>query len=58
MFPVECLTNRRNFLKGGTGLAFGLLTLAGPEGSTAGVGPQPGFSLAFTWEQVLHNVKR
>jgi uncharacterized damage-inducible protein DinB len=72
MFAGECIPNRRNFLKGSVGLAFGLSTFAVLPGSFAGaenawiVGPQPGFSpeigtltsmLAFTREQVLHNVK-
>ena len=72
MFPVECIPNRRNFLKSAVGLAFGLSTYAVLPESVAGaenawiVGPQPGFSpeigtltsmLAFTREQVLHNVK-
>jgi hypothetical protein len=72
MFPIECTPGRRNFLKGGVGLAFGLSTLALLPGSAAAaehawiVGPQPGFTpeigtltsmLAFTREQVVHNVK-
>ena len=72
MFPVECLPNRRNFMMSSIGLAFGLSTLAVLPGSVPAaenawiVGPQPGFSpeigtltsmLAFTREQVLHNVK-
>ena len=72
MSAGECIPNRRNFLKGSVGLAFGLSTVAVLPGSVAGaenawiVGPQPGFSpeigtltsmLAFTREQVLHNVK-
>ena len=28
MLPVECIPGRRNFLKGGVGLAFGLSGLA------------------------------
>ena len=72
MFAGECIPNRRNFLKGSVGLAFGLTAFTVLSGSVAGaenawiVGPQPGFSpeigtltsmLAFTREQVLHNVK-
>ena len=72
MFPLECTPGRRNFLKGGFGLAFGLSSLALFPGSAiaAGnawiVGPQPGYTpeigtltsmLAFTREQVVHNVK-
>ena len=72
MFPLECTPGRRNFLKGGVGLAFGLSSLALLPGSAiaAGnawiVGPQPGYTpeigtltsmLAFTREQVVHNVK-
>src|SRR6516165_2452012 len=72
MFAGECIPNRRNFLKGSVGLAFGLSTFTILPGSVASaenawiVGPQPGFSpeigtltsmLAFTREQVLHNVK-
>jgi len=72
MFPVECVPGRRNFLKGGVGLAFGFPALALLRGSAAAtenawiVGPQPGFTpeigtltsmLAFTQQQVVHNVK-
>jgi len=72
MFPVECVPGRRNFLKGGVGLAFGFPALALLPGSAAAtenawiVGPQPGFTpeigtltsmLAFTRQQVVHNVK-
>src|SRR5271167_4257050 len=72
MFPIECSPNRRNFLKGGVGMAFGLSTLVALPVSAAAeenawiVGPQPGFTpeigtltsmLAFTREQVVHNVK-
>ena len=72
MFPLECTPGRRNFLKGGVGLAFGLSSLSLLPGSAiaAGnawiVGPQPGYTpeigtltsmLAFTREQVVHNVK-
>src|SRR6516165_11329855 len=72
MFAGECIPNRRNFLKGSVGLAFGLSTFTILPGSVASaenawvVGPQPGFSpeigtltsmLSFTREQVLHNVK-
>ena len=72
MFPVECVPGRRNFLKGGVGLAFGFSALGLlPESARAAenawiVGPQPGFTheigtltsmLAFTREQVIHNVK-
>ena len=70
MFPVECISNRRNFLKGG--LALGLSSLIALPVATAAaeekwiVGPQPGFTpeigtltsmLAFTREQVVYNVK-
>jgi uncharacterized damage-inducible protein DinB len=72
MFPVECMPGRRDFLKGGAGLAFRLSALALLPGSAAAaenswiVGPQPGFTpeigtltsmLAFTREQVIDNVK-
>jgi uncharacterized damage-inducible protein DinB len=72
MFPVESVPGRRNFLKGGVGLAFGFPALALLPGSAAAtenawiVGPQPGFTpeigtltsmLAFTRQQVVHNVK-
>jgi len=72
MFPLECTPGRRNFLKGGVGLAFGLSSLALLPGSAIAVGnawivgPQPGYTpeigtltsmLAFTREQVVHNVK-
>ena len=72
MFPVECVPGRRNFLKAGVGLAFGFSALALlPRSARAAenawiVGPQPGFTheigtltsmLAFTREQVIHNVK-
>jgi uncharacterized damage-inducible protein DinB len=72
MFPVERAPGRRNFLKGGVGLAFGFPALAHLPGSAAAtenawiVGPQPGFTpeigtltsmLAFTRQQVVHNVK-
>lgn len=72
MLPVECMPNRRNFLKSSVGIAFGLSTFAVQPGSAATpenawiVGPQPGFTpeigtltsmLAFTRGQVLGNVK-
>lgn len=72
MFLLECLPNRRNFLKGSVGMAFSLSTFSVLPHSTAAaentwiVGPQPGFTpeigtltsmLAFTREQVVHNVK-
>jgi uncharacterized damage-inducible protein DinB len=72
MLPIECVPNRRNFLKGGVGMAVGLSTLTALPVSVAAaenawiVGPQPGFTpeigtltsmLAFTREQVLNNVK-
>src|SRR5271154_6573762 len=50
MFALECLPNRRDFLKGGVGMAVGLSTLvARPESAAAAlnawiVGPQPGFT--------------
>src|SRR5271156_6419963 len=72
MLPIECAANRRNFLKGGVGMAFGLSALAAFPASVVAaenawiVGPQPGFTpeigtltsmLAFTRAQVLNNVK-
>jgi hypothetical protein len=73
MLPVECMGSRRNFLKGGVGMAAGLsmLTILAPPPAAAAenswiVGPQPGFTpeigtltsmLAFTRDQVVHNVK-
>ena len=73
MISVECMSNRRNFLKGGVGMAVGLSALAAalPVTTAAAeeawiVGPQPGFTpevgtltsmLAFTREQVVDNVK-
>lgn len=72
MLPVECMPNRRSFLKSGLGLAVGLSTLTfAPEAATASnnawiIGPQPGFTpeigtltsmLDFTRRQVLNNVK-
>jgi Protein of unknown function (DUF664) len=72
MLPIECRPDRRNFLKGGVGMAIGLSSLAAlPASSVAAdnawiVGPQPGFTpeigtltsmLAFTREQVVHNVQ-
>ena len=72
MLKVECMPTRRNFLKGGVGMALGLSTLAVlPVPANAAdtawiVGPQPGFTpeigtltsmLAFTREQVVNNVK-
>ena len=72
MFSLECMPNRRDFLKGGLGMAVGLSTLvARPESAAAAenawiVGPQPGFTpevgtltsmLAFTRDQVVHNVR-
>ena len=72
MFPMECLANRRYFLKGGVGMAFGLSTLAALPGTTSAagdawiIGPQPGYApeigtltsmLAFTRDQVVHNVQ-
>jgi hypothetical protein len=72
MFPVECMPNRRNFLKGSVGMAVGLSTLAAlPVSAVAAenawiVGPQPGFTpeigtlvsmMAFTRRQVLNNTK-
>ena len=50
MLPIECIPNRRSFLKGGLGVAVGLSTLIlTPPAATASnnawmVGPQPGFS--------------
>src|SRR5271167_2934563 len=72
MVSIECMPNRRNFLKGGVGMAVGLSIVAIlPVPAKAAenawiVGPQPGFTpeigtltsmLAFTREQVVHNVK-
>jgi hypothetical protein len=72
MLKLECKPTRRNFLKGGVGMAVGLSTLAVLPVSTNAaenawiVGPQPGFTpeigtltsmLAFTREQVVNNVK-
>jgi hypothetical protein len=72
MFKLECMPTRRNFLKGGVEMAVGLSTVAVlPVPAKAAenawiVGPQPGFTpeigtltsmLAFTREQVVHNVK-
>jgi len=72
MLKFECMPTRRNFLKGGVGMAVGLSTLAVLPLSTNAaenawiVGPQPGFTpeigtltsmLAFTREQVVNNVK-
>jgi Protein of unknown function (DUF664) len=72
MLPIECMTDRRNFLKGGIGMAVGISSLAALPATTGAaenawiVGPQPGFTpeigtltsmLAFTREQVVHNVK-
>jgi uncharacterized damage-inducible protein DinB len=72
MLPIECVANRRSFLKGGIGMAVGLSTLAALPISAAPaenawiVGPQPGFTpeigtltsmLAFTRRQVVNNVK-
>jgi uncharacterized damage-inducible protein DinB len=72
MLPIQCVANRRNFLKGGVGMAVGLSALAALHVSVVAaenswiVGPQPGFTpeigtltsmLAFTRRQVLNNVK-
>lgn len=72
MFPIECMPNRRSFLKAGVGMAVGLSALASFPAPAAGaeekwiVGPQPGFTpevgtlismMAFTREQVVDNVK-
>jgi len=72
MLRIECVPNRRNFLKGGVGMAVALSTLAAfPVSGAAAedawiIGPQPGFTpeigtltsmLAFTRRQVLNNVK-
>jgi len=72
MLIVEPMPTRRNFLKGGVGMAVGVSTLAVlPVSATAAenawiVGPQPGFTpeigtltsmLAFTRRQVVHNVR-
>jgi hypothetical protein len=72
MLPIECKPNRRNFLKGGVGMAIGLSTLAALPVSAAApehaliIGPQPGYTpeigtltsmLAFTRDQVVHNVQ-
>jgi Protein of unknown function (DUF664) len=72
MLPIECRADRRNFLKGGVGIAMGLSSLSVLPSPTRAadnawiIGPQPGFTpevgtltsmLAFTREQVVHNVK-
>jgi hypothetical protein len=72
MVQFECMPNRRSFLKGSVGLAFGFSTLAFAPGALAApenawiVGPQPGFTpeigtltsmLDFTRRQVLNSVK-
>ena len=72
MFPLECTPTRRDFLKGGVGIAFGLSPIpvlasaAAADEETWVVGPQPGFTpeigtltsmLAFTRRQVVYNVK-
>ena len=72
MISVECMLNRRNFLRGSAGMAVGLCTLGAFLESAVGaenawiIGPQPGFTpeigtltsmLAFTRRQVEHNVK-
>jgi uncharacterized damage-inducible protein DinB len=72
MLKLECMPDRRNFLRGGVGMAVGLSRLAAfpAPGSAAEnawiIGPQPGFTpeigtltsmLAFTRGQVLNNVK-
>jgi len=72
MLPLECVANRRSFLKGGVGMAVGFSALAALPVSVAAaenawiVGPLPGFTpevgtltsmLAFTREQVVNNVK-
>ena len=72
MLRLDCMPDRRSFLRGGVGMAVGLSTLAAfPASSPAAenawiIGPQPGFTpeigtltsmLAFTRTQVLNNVK-
>jgi uncharacterized damage-inducible protein DinB len=72
MLRLECMPDRRAFLRGGVGMAVGLSGLAAlPTTASAAenawiVGPQPGFTpeigtltsmLAFTRRQVLNNVK-
>ena len=72
MIPVECMLNRRTFLRGSAGMAVGLCTLGALPDSAVGaenawiIGPQPDFTpeigtltsmLAFTRRQVEHNVK-
>jgi hypothetical protein len=73
MLPSECLPNRRSFLKVGAAIATGFSAFSLlPEPAAAQddeswvVGPKPGFTpeigtlvsmLAFTRQQVLHNVK-
>jgi uncharacterized damage-inducible protein DinB len=54
MLPFECRPGRRNFLKGGIGMAVGFSILGSAAASTAGsvaapdnawiIGPQPGFT--------------
>jgi uncharacterized damage-inducible protein DinB len=73
MLPAECLADRRSFLKFGAAVVTGISGLASfPDVAAAQaegtyiIGPRPGFTpeigtltsmLAFTREQVLHNVK-
>ena len=72
MIPVECMLNRRKFLRGSAAVAVGLCMpgallepAAGAENAWI-IGPQPGFApeigtltsmLAFTRRQVEHNVQ-
>ncbi len=71
MLPVECMPNRRNFLKASVGMAAGLSALTLNPSPLAArdawiIGPQPGYTpevgtltsmLAFTRTQVENNVK-
>jgi len=73
MLPIDCLPNRRDFLKFSAALAAGASALplfpapgAAQDKDAWIIGPQPGYSpnvgtlvsmLAFTRMQVLHNVK-
>ena len=71
MISVECMLDRRNFLRGSAGTAVGLCAAPLLESVAAAenawtIGPQPGFTpevgtltsmLAFTRAQVVHNVQ-
>jgi hypothetical protein len=68
VLPIECISGRRNFLKGGVAMVVGFSTVSTLRSAAAEnawiIGPQPGFApeigtltsmLAFTRMQVLHN---